>query len=385
MSKFGDFIKNQWNGLLGTVKELKIPVLSQVASMATGLLGSHLQKSLVNDKMSGAEREAFNLNAQEAQKARDWNLEMDNTKYQRQVTDMQKAGINPALAMNGGVTTQATSNATGNASAQQTSIMPIQDFATLAASLKSAKSDQDLKKAQENYFKEQERGERIQNDANSVTLLDQQIATLRKTWLEGDLTEEEKKEVAKKIEVLEEQKKEIVSRVDLNKDQHDINEYAKKEAAVRLQFLPQQIQAGLAEDWARVGLTKSQIDTEVAKVESWDWNSAKIVSYSTARSVGANIHYNLFKNIVSPGQFAGGEGAGQGAGLGGNFSLNDNTQGILIYDRKTKELQFIPTFGYFKESKEEDKENKKADKKAKKFKPKNVGPGTQGSEWTNTD
>ena len=98
MSKFGDFMKNQLNGLLGTVKELKIPVISQVASMATGLLGSHLQKSIINDKMSGAEREVFNLSAQEAQKARDWNLQMDNSKYQRQVTDMQKAGINPALA-----------------------------------------------------------------------------------------------------------------------------------------------------------------------------------------------------------------------------------------------------------------------------------------------
>lgn len=378
MANFKDFLKS----LGQTVSDLKIPVISQVASMATGLLGSKLQKSLVNNRMSGAEREAFNLNAQEAQKARDWNLEMDNTKYQRQVTDMQKAGINPALAMNGGVTTQATSNATGNASAQQTSIMPIQDFATLAAALKSAKADQDQKKASADLDKERERGERIQNDANAVTLLDDQLAELKLKREQGDKTAEEKRKLTKEIEVLEEQKKEIMSRIDLNKDQHDLNDYAKKEAATRLEFLPQQIQAGLAEDWARVGLTKSQIDTEVAKVESWDWNSAKIVSYSTARSVGANIHYNLFKNIVSPGQFAGGSGEGQGLGAGGNFSLNDNTQGILIYDRKTKELQFIPTFGYFKDSKEDRKEKKKSEKNSK---PKNVGPGTQGSEWTNTD
>lgn len=382
MSKFGEWFKTKLPGISETVKELNIPVISQVASMATGLLGSHLQKSLINNHMSGAEREAFNLNAQEAQKAREWNLEMDNTKYQRQVADMQKAGINPALAMNGGVTTQATSNATGNASAQQTSIMPIQDFATLSAALKTAKAEQGDKKASADLKKEQERGERIQNDANAVTLLDQQLEDLRLTREQAGKTAEEKREITKKIEILEEQKKEIISRTTLNKDQHEINEYAKKEAAIRLEFLPQEIQAGLAEDWARVGLTKSQIDTEVAKVESWDWNSAKIVSYSTARSVGANIHYNLFKNLVSPGQFAGGEGSGQGLGAGGNFSLNDNTQGILIYDRKTKELQFIPTFGYFKDSKEDRKEKKKAEKKSK---PKNLGPGTQDSEWTNTD
>lgn len=356
--------------------------ISQVASMATGLLGSWLQKKLVNNSMSGAEREAFKLNAQEAQKARDWNLEMDNTKYQRQVTDMQKAGINPALAMNGGVTTQATSNATGNASTQQASIMPIQDFATLAASLKTAEADQGQKKAAADLDKERERGERIQNDANAVTLLDQQLATLKKTKAEAGVSEEQKRKLTQEIENLEEQKKILIWEQTLDKDQHEINEYVKKKMAIEVEYLPQQIRAGLALNYAQEGLTKSQADTEVAKVESWDWNSAKIVSYSTARSVGANIHFNLFKNLVSPGQFAGGEGAGQGLGAGGNFSLNDNTQGILIYDRKTKELQFIPTFGYFKDSKEERKENKKAEKKSK---PKNLGPGTQDSDWTNTD
>ena len=99
---------------LNGLGDLGIPLVSSVANMAVGLLGSKLQKGLVNNRMSGAEREAFKLSAQEAQKARDWNLQMDNTKYQRQVADMQSAGINPALAMNGGVSTQATSNATGN-------------------------------------------------------------------------------------------------------------------------------------------------------------------------------------------------------------------------------------------------------------------------------
>lgn len=132
--------------------------ISQVASMATGLLGSWLQKKLVNNSMSGAEREAFRLNAQEAQKARDWNLEVDNTKYQRQVTDMQKAGINPALAMNGGVTTQATSNATGNASTQQTPIMPIQDFATLAMNLKNLDAQSKKSEAEANLMNVQASG-----------------------------------------------------------------------------------------------------------------------------------------------------------------------------------------------------------------------------------
>lgn len=61
-------------------------------------------------------REQNTFNAEQAQVSRDWNMEADSTKYQRQVADMQKAGVNPALAMNGGVTTQATSNATASSS-----------------------------------------------------------------------------------------------------------------------------------------------------------------------------------------------------------------------------------------------------------------------------
>ena len=196
MSKFGDILKNQWQGVLGTVKELKIPVLSQVATMATGLLGSHLQKSMINDEMSGAEREAFNLNAQEAQKARDWNLEMDNTKYQRQVTDMQKAGINPALAMNGGVSTQATSNAMANASTQQTSIMPIQDFATLAMNLKNLDAQRKRSEAEANLMNVQASGLTIDlkyRDEYNFLINEGQ----RKS---NNLTDERIKEIQKNIE-----------------------------------------------------------------------------------------------------------------------------------------------------------------------------------------
>lgn len=122
--------------------------ISGVADMATGLLGSWLHKKTVNNSMSGAELQAFNLNAQEAQKARDWNLQVDNSKYQRQVVDMQKAGINPALAMNGGVSTQATSNATGNASTSPSPMMAVADYATTIANLKNLQAQKDLIDAQ---------------------------------------------------------------------------------------------------------------------------------------------------------------------------------------------------------------------------------------------
>ena len=61
-------------------------------------------------------REQNEFNADQAQINREWNAQMDSTKYQRTVADMQAAGVNPALAMNGGVTTQAASNSAASAS-----------------------------------------------------------------------------------------------------------------------------------------------------------------------------------------------------------------------------------------------------------------------------
>ena len=366
-TKFGNVIED----IGTTLKELKVPIISSVVDMATGLLGSSLQKGLVNNHMSGAEREAFKLSAQEAQKARDWNLQMDNTKYQRQVADMQSAGINPALAMNGGVSTQATSNVTANASTQQAPMMSVADMATTAAALKSAKADQDFKKAQADNYKEDERGKRIRNDVDEITLLDTRLSELRESQLRGDKTAEEIKEIQKNVEVLEARRQQIIKETTLSQDQHEIYELTKQEMRIKLEFLPEQIRAGLAVDWAQAGFTKAQTDIKIAELESWDWNNAKTVKYSYARSVGAKIHFGLFKKFE--------------AGGGSNVGLDESTEGLLIYDRKTKEPQFIPTYGYFKDSKEEYKEDKKEDKKAKRIANKNAVPVDPDPEWTNMD
>lgn len=82
-------------------------IASAVANMATSIGGA----ISANNQIKQQQR----FNASEAQKARDWNLEMDNTKYQRTVADMQNAGVNPALAIDGHLSTQAASNAQAQA------------------------------------------------------------------------------------------------------------------------------------------------------------------------------------------------------------------------------------------------------------------------------
>ncbi len=102
------------------------------------------------------------FNAEQAQIARDWNLEQDNTKYQRTVVDMQKAGINPALAMKGGISTQATSNIA--AQGANPAYMNMSAIASLAQTISQAKlnyaqernlnEDSNLKAKQARYYDE---------------------------------------------------------------------------------------------------------------------------------------------------------------------------------------------------------------------------------------
>lgn len=193
--------KNGFKTFLNGLGDLGIPLVSSVANMAVGLLGSKLQKGLVNNHMSGAEKEAFALSAQEAQKARDWNLQMDNTKYQRQVADMQNAGINPALAMNGGVSTQATSNATASASTQQAPMMSVVDLATSAANLKNMQAQRDLINAQSRLANANAESAEIENKYKDRFELAKAIGQEKA----NNLTDEQIKEVQQKIEKAKEE------------------------------------------------------------------------------------------------------------------------------------------------------------------------------------
>lgn len=100
------------------------------------------------------------FNARQAQIAREWNEEMDSTKYQRTVADMKAAGVNPALAMDGGVTTQAGSNATAQGATP--SYMNLAGMANMVQAFSQARlnneeakniaADTDLKEKQSLYY-----------------------------------------------------------------------------------------------------------------------------------------------------------------------------------------------------------------------------------------
>lgn len=106
--------KNLWWKIVAQLNEWLNPghawtdYQSKNDSMVDSWLRSQSGFSLTN-----AEQEANAFSAAEAQKQRDWEEQMSNTSYQRQVADMRAAGVNPALSMNGaGASTPSGSSAT---------------------------------------------------------------------------------------------------------------------------------------------------------------------------------------------------------------------------------------------------------------------------------
>lgn len=60
---------------------------------------SSVQNQLTKESLTGEQKAMNQFNADEAQKQREWEQQMSDTAYQRQVADMRAAGINPAMAM----------------------------------------------------------------------------------------------------------------------------------------------------------------------------------------------------------------------------------------------------------------------------------------------
>lgn len=116
------------------------------------------------------QQQAFN--SAEAQKARDWNEAMDSSKYQRTVQDMQAAGINPALAMDGHLSTQATSNAQAQA---ESGVNAITQLAALAGQMRlqtqQLKQEKELK-SRELDIKQQETDAKVKNTNAQTDLLE---------------------------------------------------------------------------------------------------------------------------------------------------------------------------------------------------------------------
>lgn len=155
-----------------------------------GLTSAEIEQNQFNASEAAKARD---FSAEQAQLQRDWQTQMDNTKVQRSVADMQAAGMNPAMMMGGaGVTASTPSGAMPSAPAASGSGGSRNGAAGLSALMDAlfAKQRFDLNKAQI----------RLINSEANKTDTEADYITVQKDWYPS-LSDATLREIDNKIRV----------------------------------------------------------------------------------------------------------------------------------------------------------------------------------------
>lgn len=304
-------------------------MLGSVIASVAGSLGSYGASRLMNRHLTGKEREQNAFNAQQAQMNRDYQTEMSNTAYQRAVSDMQNAGLNPALMYGNGsaASTPTGSNASGSASLFDSPV-GIENLVQAYATMKSVKADVDLKRSQERLNDAKADESRV--SASKIVEETLNIKETRKqivASVEGlDLDNQQKSIIIKYADDVEQAKlanlKKDVEVKDkevekFNAEISRLNEDTKRVAQetmvlveqVNLMMSQQSLnRAQAGECLAKIGEINQNIDILKKDNSHYDWNHMKTLSFKDGVAVTSNADgtYN--------GSFTGASAAIRGAG-----------------------------------------------------------------------
>lgn len=153
-----------------------------IGGLMTKFLNPSAYKAAMREHLTGAEREQNAFNAQQAAIARQFDLDMfnrevelENSSFQRQVSDMQKAGVNPAL-MYGGTGASGADTPTASSAAQASAVTSPADVNALVQ-LQMAGAQLRNINAQTDKIKSEIRGQDIDN-ANKPEYWERQLALI---------------------------------------------------------------------------------------------------------------------------------------------------------------------------------------------------------------
>lgn len=187
----GDFLNKFLSNVLGFVFGKPAKESLGMLSDGNNYLGNYF-KQATGAGLTDAEKEANAFTASREDLAWNRQMEASNTAFQRQVTDMQSAGLNPMLAVSGtGGASVPSAQAQGSVSPSAGDLSAALQFAlgmksqniqkSLAlkdlsikrdiadAEIANKEADTNLKSQQESESKERERGARIVNDVREAT------------------------------------------------------------------------------------------------------------------------------------------------------------------------------------------------------------------------